>query len=333
MNTAQPLRRTTDARPLPSAKGQPHESPPAPHIFLPSENQPSRDLKALFDFKRRPGYYNAAAKVALLRRSKTAPHDELLVDFSGCEVQIELTAGGVLLASGAWTWQASSASEVLISQGAWSEVCWRREDECDYLEIEMPLSHGWKLQRQILLARQDRFLLLADALIGPVADPVEIYYGHALPLAADATLDPQRETRDGHVVVSGRRRASLVPPALVEWRSEFCHAELAEISVSLTLRQAALGHNLYAPLWLDLDPRRLRRPLTWRRLTVAENLAVVPRDVAAAYRIQAGRDQWVIYRSLAPPKNRSVLGYNTLSSFVCLRVLAGAKTEEILEIE
>jgi hypothetical protein len=43
----------------------------------------------------------------------------------------------------------------------------------------------------------------------------------------------------------------------------------------------------------------VKRPLTWRRITVAENLALVPREVAAAYRVQVGREQWLFYRSLA----------------------------------
>src|SRR5205814_1511571 len=98
----------------------------------------------------------------------------------------------------------------------------------------------------------------------------------------------------------------------------------------LTLQQAALGRNLYAPLWIDLDPRRASRPLTWRRLTIGENFAVVPRDIAAAFRIQVGREQWFVYRSLAKRGNRSLLGYNTLHAFDCLQILADGGTKEIV---
>jgi len=333
MSTPQRLRSTRQPQPSSSATNVARNFPPAPHIFLPTESESCRDLQSLLDFKGRPGYYNAPAKMALLRRARQAPHDELLVDFSRPDVQIELRGTGRLLASGAWTWQASVASQTLVCHGSWSEVAWRRTKECDCLEIELALSDGWRLRRQMLLARKDRFLLLADALCGPAAAAAEIRYSHALPLAADAALIPQGETRDGSIVTGSRQKACVVPPALAEWRTEFCHAELTSSGNLLMLQQAALGRNLYAPLWIDLDPRRLRRSVTWRRLTVAENLAKVPRDVAAAYRIQAGRQQWAIYRSLARAANRSFLGYNTLASFACLRVLEGAKTEEILEIE
>jgi len=287
----------------------------------------------LFNLRRRPGYYNAAEKAALLRRGKQPPHDELFVDFAGSAVNIRLTAADVRLAAGEWKWQATSNQEPLVSAGPWEEVCWHSEKAFDYLEIELPLSSDCKLRRQMLLARDDRFLLLADGLIGSGTEPVELRYSGSLPLGAAASFVGARETREGWLESGRRRRATVIPPAVAEWRCDFCHAELREVGGCLTLEQAALGRNLFAPLWIDLDPTRAKRPVTWRRLTVAENFAIVGRDVAAAYRIQAGRDQWLIYRSLAPAGNRSFLGHNTLKSFVCLRILDGGSTKKIMEIE
>ncbi|HMC09829.1 MAG TPA: hypothetical protein VKH44_01010 [Pirellulaceae bacterium] len=325
MRTARQLRRAESDCPVGAAG--------APHIFVPGPHESSFNLGELFDLKGRPGYYNPAAKSALLRREKKPPHDELLVDFSRPDVHIELKAADIPLVVGDWTWEATIAGDVLNQQGAWSEVCWHREDACDYLEIELPLSHGWKIERQMLLAREDRFLLLADALLGPNHEAVEARYSHSLEIAGQVSIHLQHETREVHLEAKGRKRACVVPPALAEWRCEFCHAELTAASGRLTLQQAAMGRNLFAPLWIDFDPRRSQRPVTWRRLTVGENLAIVERDRAVAYRIQAGREQWLIYRSLAPPGNRSVLGYNTVNSLDCLRILPAGKTQEILAIE
>lgn len=309
------------------------DQPQAPHLYQPEEAEWGRDIADLFNLKRRPGYYNAEAKTALLRRTKEEPHDELLVDFSGVDVRVRLTAAGEALAIGAWTWQAMAAGEPLVNVGAWREVGWKSGKALDYLEIELPLAGGWKLIRQMLLAREDRFLLLADALIGSSNEPVELRYSHSLPIAAEATYASARETREGWLEGGGRRRATVVPPGLPEWRCEFSHAELVGQNGRLTLQQAALGRSLYAPLWIDLDPRRLARPLTWRRLTVGENVAVVSRDVAVGYRIQAGREQWLVYRSLGRNGNRSVLGYNTVHSFDCLRFVAGGQSEAIVGVE
>jgi hypothetical protein len=73
--------------------------------------------------------------------------------------------------------------------------------------------------------------------------------------------------------------------------------------------------------------------MTWRRLTVAESLNVVPADMAVGYRIQVGKSQWLIYRSLSPSRNRTVLGQNFSSEFVVARFLPTGKAETLLEIE
>jgi hypothetical protein len=309
------------------------------------------DLASLFQLRRPPGYYNERAKAALLRRRRSGPQDELLVDFSGPEMMVELRGAGFKLVQGAWGWQVRIAAATpqpsqsvssnenghsLEATGSWSESCWHSDDDCDYLELELPLSGGWRLERQMLLARQDRFLLLADALLGPPADkvpPSEIRFESTLPLANGAAFLPGSATREG-VLAAGRNRQALVLPlALSEWRSEFCPAEMSMVGGSLRLQQAALGRNLYAPLWLDLDPGRNRRPATWRRLTVAENLKMVSRDTAVGYRVRVGREQWLVYRSLGGWGNRSVLGQNYSTEFVCGRFAASGAAREILAIE
>jgi hypothetical protein len=303
---------------------------------LPTSDAPPgsvRDPALVFDLAAPPGYYHAASKLALLRRTRRAPHDELLVDFQGREVRIALRAAGEILVEGDWTWRATSAGQPLAAAGAWQESCWHRDNACDYLELELPLTGGWRLERQMLLARRDRFLWLADALLGPAGERCELRHFSQLPLAGGAAWQPAKATRDGWLARSRDFKTSVLSPALPEWRAEFSHAELVAEGGRLELRQAALGGNLYAPLWIDLNPARAKRPLTWRRLTVAENLEVVPRDVAVAYRVQVGAEQWLFYRSLTPRGNRTFLGENYSSDFACCRFLPSGKGEEIVSIE
>jgi hypothetical protein len=329
MTSAQPVRRAAPSRKLPPKKST-GRAAIAPHIFQPPAEA---QYAQLFDLKARPGYYNARAKCALLRRAKKTPHDELFVDFSQRECHVRLLAEDISLVEGSWTWQATAGGQPLTPAGAWGEVCWHREKACDYLEIALPLSGGWKLERQAFLAREDRFLVLADALLGPDNAAVELRFESSVPIASGASLQPAGETREAWLTTQNGRRATIVPLALPEWRAEFCHSELSTDSRCLALQQAALGRNLFAPLWIDLDPRRARRPLTWRRLTVSENFAAVPRDIAVGYRVQAGNEQWLLYRSLAPRGNRAVLGHNTVSSFECCRMVKDGEFKEILSIE
>ena len=66
---------------------------------------------------------------------------------------------------------------------------------------------------------------------------------------------------------------------------------------------------------------------------MGENLAIQPPDVAVGYRVMVGRQQWLIYRSLAPAANRSLLGHNLVSGMLLARFDRQGEVESLVEIE
>ena len=70
---------------------------------------------------------------------------------------------------------------------------------------------------------------------------------------------------------------------------------------------------------ISLRGAHAKKPFTWRNLTVGEDLRIVGADEALAFRVQIGKQQWVIYRSLAQPVRRTALGMHTLSEFLAGR--------------
>ena len=102
---------------------------------------------------------------------------------------------------------------------------------------------------------------------------------------------------------------------------------------SLRLAQDSAGRRLYAPLWLDLDPARLGRPLTWRQLTVADTRLNLGPHQAAGFRVQAGLEQWLVYRSLDAPRNRTVLGCNVACDFLLGHIKPKGAIKRTLEIQ
>ena len=231
---------------------------------------------------------------------------------------------------GQWGLDVRADGNLATPTSGWREVCWVSDDDGDYLELEIELSQSLRVQRQFLLAREDRFLFLADAILGEQSRELS-YCGH-LQMAGQITASAAAETRE--MLLAGRKaRALMLPLALPEWKSNSRGGALGVNGGAIELRESGVGQRLYAPLWIDLSRRRADKPFTWRQLTVAEERQILPRDEAAGYRIQFGRRQWLIYRSLTAAANRTVLGKNLSTDFLVARFGRDGETETIVEIE
>ena len=242
----------------------------------------------------------------------------------------ELSARRELIWSGEWTWEILLDGQPVLPLSDWEQSCWVSDDDADFLELEIELTGGLRLQRQLILGHEDRFLLAADVILGE--QPGELEYRGCLPLQADITWEPSPETRQGHLV--GRRRGAVVLPlALPEWQCDDRVGTLQRTGEGLELRQKARGCSMYCPLWFDFEPRRMVRPLTWRQLTVAASLEIQPADVAVGYRVHVGGEQWLVYRSLAERANRTLLGHNLSSEMLVARFDEVGEVEPLVEVE
>ena len=131
----------------------------------------------------------------------------------------------------------------------------------------------------------------------------------------------------------GKARGLILPLALPEWRVDPRIGEIEAVEGGFQLRQSAAGRALYAPLLIDLTAPRMHREPTWRQLTVAFERKIMSSDVAVGYRAAIGERQWLIYRSLAKPEGRTVLGHNLNSEFMFGRFSRRGTVKQLLEIE
>jgi len=308
-----------------------------------------------------PALHSEWAAVALLRPNWSRTSERLAVAYPGPTVQVELGCGKDVLLHGPWSLEVALDGKRLGPESDWEEVCWVSDDDVDYLELEIDLEQGVRVQRQMALAREDRFLFLADAVLGEREGRLE--YRATLPLGAGVRFDPAEESREG-CLHGAKRRALVLPLAFSEWRSLWAAGELravpadeaglgsprgaadptcdaggktAEIEDSpthaLELTHAADASRLYAPLFFDLDRRRFARPYTWRRLTVAESLEIQNDDVAVGYRVAMGGSQWLLYRSLAEKANRTLLGHNLSTEALLARFDSTGEIDPLIEVE
>jgi hypothetical protein len=270
------------------------------------------------------------AGTAILRLGWRRADPWLAVVYSGREVRVELHCDRDVVFSGPWQLDLLCDGRPVEIAGPWEEVCWTSDEDGDYLEIEAAFSAGVRVQRQMFLARADGVLLLADCVLWDAE--AQWNYRGRLPLPANMRFEAATESREGFLT-GGRRRALVLPLALPEWRAEAGIGQLAAKPDGLELSQSAEGAAMFAPLWFDLDPRRMARPATWRRLTVAEDRQVAPDATAVGYRAMTGRRQWLIYRSLGPNGNRTLLGHNLVSQTLVARFLPSGEVEPLLEVE
>jgi hypothetical protein len=275
-----------------------------------------------------PSLHSEWSRTAILRRDWLPRSPQLTLAYGGGKLVSELNHHGTNLWSGTWDPCLSLDGQPLRFDSEWDEVCWITDSDGDYLELEMQLETG-SVQRQVFFSRED-FVFVADAYLG--TDVADLEYTCTLPLANDMVYEAAEETHDG-LLIGPKPMALVLPLAFPEWRAAPHQGEVKRTAEGLQLCQRTRGMRLFAPLFIDLDPRRIRRELTWRRLTVAEQREIVADDVAVGFRVQIGRRQWLVYRSLAPACSRTVLGQNFSTEFMLGQFSEDGEAIKLIEIE
>jgi hypothetical protein len=277
-----------------------------------------------------PSANSEEAGLAVLRPTWSSPR--LAVDYHGSQLRLALDCGSEMLVCGECNPRLTIDGTPLAPLSRWESLCWVTDDDVDYLELELALTGDVRVQRHLVFAREDQFLFMADAVLG--GPPRVIDYQLALPLAENVSAECGDQTRETALVKGGRRRATVLPLGLGEWKEDRRRGELRAQSGLVELRQSAAGAgNLFAPWFVDLEPRRFSRPVTWRQLSVAEDRQIQPDDAAVGYRVQVGARQWLFYRSLIACGNRTLLGHNLVSEFLAARFSRRGVPETLIEIE
>ncbi|RMG02979.1 MAG: hypothetical protein D6741_02920 [Planctomycetota bacterium] len=257
--------------------------------------------------------------------------------FPGARTEFELTVDDRLFFQGPWQIELQKDGVPVVPEGEWEEVCRFAEDGMEYQELELACTESTRIQRHIAVDLRDGVFLLADAVLSSDAGTWD--YRASLPLA-DAKRPVVRTSKKYRELSFRRGDGELVilPLALNEWRIESDEVPIRGtcevVDRQLVLRQHARGKGLFAPLFGAWQRGSWRGvSLTWRTLTVAERLTALPVDRAVGYRVQLGDRQWLLYRSLDAPANRTVLGHNLVSETLFGRFYGDGSVEERLEVE
>ena len=279
-----------------------------------------------------PTTYWTNGEAGIMQREWDSHGSRIAVDYSVDPLLVEVIGmKGESLLAGPWSCEVWCDDKQLPITSSWQEVCWFSEDDVDYLELEASCDEHCKIQRQILFIRQSGIVLLADALLGSQKANWRIQ--STLPVAGDYQMEVSEKTRECWLSAEGKRQALLVPLASNEWQRQFSPHQLSLEEGLLCVEHRAQAKSLYAPLVLAIRREHLDAPITWRPLTIVENLQLQPPDVAVGYRLQLDRLQWIFYRSLAQARPRTLLGCHTAADFcACTFDYRTGNAESLLEV-
>jgi len=256
----------------------------------------------------------------------------------GESVMLEVAGRDEPILFGLWTFDIRQGNKKLLPDGTWSKICEHTEKGCDYVEIELLLSGDYRLQRSLLINHKDKVLLLSDAVL---ADEEKRTKG-TLTYQAEFYVSPKLRAKTFAEAAEIEFRSTVpvfraLPLALPEWKTAapagLVSGTLTETNGTLVLRQESTGRSLFAPLFFDLNADRLEKRYTWRQLTVGDNLQRMREDQAVGYRVQLDQEQFLVYRSLVPHANRTVLGHNLMDDFCFARFAPETGVEPLIAIE
>ena len=281
------------------------------------------------------GKYYAKAELATMRRNWKQDSARIAVDYARDPMWLDCVGpGGLRLLSGEWDLVIQKDGEVLETDVGWSDVCWFSDDDVDYLEIESAVEGRCRIQRQMMLVREEGLMFFSDTLLADEKGHWSI--DSTWELGSDIEVRSSAKTHEAELlnsVKAGERCGLLLPLALPEWRRQPSSGKLRGESGKLVLHQEVNGTRLYCPLVLSTRKIAKQPAFTWRHLTVAQDLEIQPSQIAQAFRVQIGKEQMVFYRSLAKTVRRSTMGLHLNSEFYAGRFDSDdAAFESIVEI-
>lgn len=270
------------------------------------------------------------ARLACLRSGWSVDADTLIVAHHEPMPRIELSALGKPLLSGRWDLSLSLDSTPLEFTSEWNCVCWFSDEDADYIELRIDHPDGVRVERQLLLSRDDHFALFAEIVTGPDGTPIECESRFS-PVAG-ASIVPDRPTRECRLKVPACS-ARVFPLMLPAERTLGAAGSFGLVDDALQLRQTGIG-GLYAPIVIDWNPDRTRAYAEWKKLTVTEQGQKVASHLAGGCRLRVGTDQWLFYHGMRRSQGgRAILGQHTFNETLIGRFTEDGTVEPILLVE
>ena len=288
----------------------------------PGNNGDSRDDE-------RPAWEGCPRVLAALGSDRQSGGDFMVIDHRaiGFSCRFELFGAGRSWLGPTWAVDGAAVATSIPKPGPWLSGPAAELAEWSYSSGDI------RITQSAALLKTRRLALLAVAIDARRALPADSVVRVALPPSVVAST--AKDHRGVTLSDSGKAgSAQVLPIALPSLAYATDRGALNTHSDAIVLKQATVGRRCWLPLVISWDPRRNRRNVHWRVLTVSEKSRIVGPDRAFAARLSWGRaESYVIYRSLGPPVSRSFLGYQTTARFLVGLFTPDGTVTPIIELE
>ncbi|MCA9056549.1 MAG: hypothetical protein KDA75_22125, partial [Planctomycetaceae bacterium] len=262
----------------------------------------------------RPGWQSDVRQFALLRDVWSPDANVLSVDYAGGDVQLNFSVSGQQLLSGCWTSNVLLNDQLLEHPLAWKCECWFSDRDADFVELTADLGEGIALMRQLLLARKESMLLVAEAIRG-ASPETRLTLRSSLPTVPDLRGEPDGLTRELQLT-SEPIRLRVFPLHLPWERTVPGTGRLSAADAALECEVAG-NQGVCQVVVLDWSDAGGERPADGTPLSVVEAGRPLSPGEACAGRVRIGQNHWFYLHNLTRGQiPRSVAGHHTDSETV-----------------
>lgn len=270
-----------------------------------------------------------ASKYAFMHGDWRESRDRCLVRFDQSIPHIEASVLEIPVLQGAWSARVIVGGQVW-TEGEWACCCWFSDSDADYCELKWEPVEGVTVYRQLLWARRDRFLMVADEVRAPGQKGIQFH--SQLPLSAGWQPLASGRTREWQLHQNSQA-VRVYPIFQMQDRLQKTDGKLECTAQSIQTHLASPCDGAYSAIIIDWDRSRRSTPVQWSPLTVVEDRQRLAPHVACGARWKIGDSLWMIYHQLSRGDSaRSVMGLHTHHETVVTRVKDG-DYDRLVEVE
>lgn len=260
-----------------------------------------------------PGYVDEESQSAVLRRDWAPNSAALAIDYRKFDCRLSLHLAGERIASGSYATNVTQNGRPLQATAKWETICQNADEDCEYLELCVPLTNGVFLDRHLFVGRKAPIIWMVDVIRGKeTAD----WRWHVRWDGVSANGLRGEPNHRGQRVLGPKTQLALLPVSSPTDPFAPGGMRVALKDGAFELSQEQRGARIVGAIawvWSEKGPLNVE---PWRQLTITQDRRTAPTEEAFAFRVSAGGKQCVFFRQLEQSRRYAFIGCQTFDETI-----------------